>query len=546
MQNNGNGTFGTATNVTVGSSPVSVAVGDFNGDGKPDIVVADHGSDSVSLLLNNGSGGFSTVTNFTVSSNPYAVAVGDFNGDGKLDFASANADGTVTIFTGNGNGTFAATNYTVGTSPISALAAGDFNGDGKTDLAAASESSGNITILSNTTTIAPVSSTNLSVGSNKTIDGGNNFTSLLFSLTSNVSNTVSEVGVFAVNNDSGAITTANGTTLTPGQAGYTQAVLSESQILYGFDPVSVPSGSFSAQRQLLSPGSNLGFYIITNGTANQEQAALAGQITNKPNVFFNFSAANSDGLNHLQITSTGTNQFNLQWNTTLGSSSAFNGPLLSLSTTTSSQNLNEGIVNSLIDTRTTGALTVNFKVTSNALFSDFVGFYAIENTQGTITANGKTLNPGDAGYAAAAVSQVMSSLEFDQQIGTVTHSAAVYNPNDQPWQATLTDTFAAGQLYAPVLIANGNIQTFLAQNSSNSAPTNLNQGTAATPVAYFAFVNANGDGIDHVRSLPGYALGFKDFYGGGDLDYNDIVLNFSNASVSGVSAHPTSVVPTYA
>ena len=79
------GTFG------VCSAPYSVAVGDFNGDGKPDLVAANALSNNVSLLLNNGSGGFTSAGNFGVGDNPYSVAVGDFNGDGKPDIVSANA-----------------------------------------------------------------------------------------------------------------------------------------------------------------------------------------------------------------------------------------------------------------------------------------------------------------------------------------------------------------------------------------------------------------------------------------------------------------------
>jgi hypothetical protein len=67
-----------------------VAVGDFNGDGKLDLAVANENSHNVSVLLGNGSGGFGPATNFAAGA-PFSVAVGDFNGDGKLDLAIANA-----------------------------------------------------------------------------------------------------------------------------------------------------------------------------------------------------------------------------------------------------------------------------------------------------------------------------------------------------------------------------------------------------------------------------------------------------------------------
>ena len=70
--------------------PFSVAVGDFNGDGKQDLAVANQGSDNVSILLGDGTGNFSAPTNFAAGNGPCSVAVGDFNGDGKQDLAVAN------------------------------------------------------------------------------------------------------------------------------------------------------------------------------------------------------------------------------------------------------------------------------------------------------------------------------------------------------------------------------------------------------------------------------------------------------------------------
>src|SRR5207302_966492 len=131
---------------------ISVAVGDFNGDGRSDLAVANRGvlvSDpgSISILLGKGDGTFAAAVNYAASANPYSVAVGDFNGDGKSDLAVANVSGDLSILLGNGDGTFAAAvNYATGRSPVS-VAVGDFNGDGKSDLAVANSDSDNIAIL---------------------------------------------------------------------------------------------------------------------------------------------------------------------------------------------------------------------------------------------------------------------------------------------------------------------------------------------------------------------------------------------------------------
>ena len=138
-----------ASPVGVGNGPDSVAVGDFNGDGKLDLAVANLFSDNVTILLGDGKGGFSKPAGSPVGAGfePFSVAVGDFNGDGKPDLAVTSTVGGVTILLGDGKGGFP-TGATVGAgnSPVS-VAVGDFNGDGKLDLAVANDISGNVTIL---------------------------------------------------------------------------------------------------------------------------------------------------------------------------------------------------------------------------------------------------------------------------------------------------------------------------------------------------------------------------------------------------------------
>jgi hypothetical protein len=119
--------------------PTSVAVGDFNKDGLPDLAVAD-GSGFVSVLLGNGDGTFQAATDFGVGLAPGSVAVGDFNGDGILDLAVTHLqypNGGVSVLLGRGDGTFLpAQNFAAGIDPVF-VAVGDFNGDGKPDLAVA-------------------------------------------------------------------------------------------------------------------------------------------------------------------------------------------------------------------------------------------------------------------------------------------------------------------------------------------------------------------------------------------------------------------------
>jgi hypothetical protein len=132
----------------VGEYPYTLVQGDFNRDGNLDIVAANAGNNSVSVLTGNGSGGFAAGVFHSVGDEPRSLAAGDVNNDGLLDLVVANASDTVTTLLNRGNGTF--TNIT---SPaqlgnyVEEVALGDFNGDGQLDLVAASTNIGSLSLL---------------------------------------------------------------------------------------------------------------------------------------------------------------------------------------------------------------------------------------------------------------------------------------------------------------------------------------------------------------------------------------------------------------
>jgi hypothetical protein len=155
---NGDATFQTALDFDIGGTPISVAVGDFNGDGKLDLAVVTNPAspNQISILLGYGDGTFQAPVTYAAGSVPVSVAVGDFNGDGKLDLAVANISpgntgpSMVSVLLGNGDGTFQpAVEYGAGSdTDSSSVALGDFNGDGKLDLAVAySGSTNRVSIL---------------------------------------------------------------------------------------------------------------------------------------------------------------------------------------------------------------------------------------------------------------------------------------------------------------------------------------------------------------------------------------------------------------
>jgi hypothetical protein len=140
---NGNGTFGAPLSYPTSSYPGFTAVGDFNGDGKLDFVVDDYWG--ITVWLGNGNGTFQTPVRYAAGGLGEQCVVGDFNGDGKLDIAVINGN-IVSVLYGNGDGTFGTpVNYPAGSSPQYA-AVGDFNGDGKLDIAV-SQGSGMAVLL---------------------------------------------------------------------------------------------------------------------------------------------------------------------------------------------------------------------------------------------------------------------------------------------------------------------------------------------------------------------------------------------------------------
>ena len=139
----------------VGKQPKSVAIGDLNGDQRPDLAVANLGSDDVSVLLGTATGTFVPAASspLKVGKQPISVAIGDLNGDQHPDLAVTNASsGDVSVLLGTATGTFvpaAGSPLKVGEQPTS-VAIGDLNGDQHPDLAVANTLSHDVSAVSYT------------------------------------------------------------------------------------------------------------------------------------------------------------------------------------------------------------------------------------------------------------------------------------------------------------------------------------------------------------------------------------------------------------
>ena len=150
----GDGTFTVTGPFGTQFGPQGLVAGDFNGDGRLDLATPNYNSNSVTLLSNTSScssascGIFAAASTFSAATDPSAVATGDFNKDGILDLAIPNqGSNNVSILLGNSSGGFGtATNFTTGNAPV-AVAVADLNRDGNLDLAVVNGSGNSVSIL---------------------------------------------------------------------------------------------------------------------------------------------------------------------------------------------------------------------------------------------------------------------------------------------------------------------------------------------------------------------------------------------------------------
>ncbi len=144
----GDGTFAPASIFSTGGPPSAIASGDFNHDGNLDLAITNQAANRVLVFLGRGNGTFGPATPFPVGCQPSSVAVADVNGDGIPDLVTAGSgDSTVSVLLGNGDGSFAPPKtFAAGARP-SSVAIGDVNGDGRLDLVVANSGDNSVSVL---------------------------------------------------------------------------------------------------------------------------------------------------------------------------------------------------------------------------------------------------------------------------------------------------------------------------------------------------------------------------------------------------------------
>ncbi|MEO1433339.1 MAG: DUF4114 domain-containing protein, partial [Cyanobacteria bacterium J06633_8] len=316
-------------------------------------------------------------------------------------------------------------------------------------------------------------------------------TNIKFTLANNDNEKVNEVGVFVVDDENGNI---GGNA--PGSEGYLQAALQRSEVI--FSAVADRPSGFDLgdiERVLeVDSDANLGFYLISDGTTDTALAELeANGTTNLPVFFPDFS--------NLKVSDLATNGFNLNWSEQ-ASVGDFTDMELNIEVTEDAlpvgTQLQGQTQNELIDlSNETGQVSVSVEVHREAAFDNLIGFYQVVDSNGGIDIDGDGVvdfNPGDAGYEEAALTNRITTLDLLQ--------------TDDQQTSTFDGTFDGGSILASFMVVDGTVDEAINNNAE----------------VYFSFLGANSDGVDHIRLLGDNTFGYEDLTGGGDFDYNDMIV----------------------
>ncbi|MCC5650016.1 DUF4394 domain-containing protein [Nostoc sp. XA013] len=470
--------------LTVAESPTGTVA-----FGNPTYTVAENGTAiALDLIRTGGSSGAFTVD--LAATGGTATPGSDYNGTPvTVTFADGQTTATATLnitddslAEGNEAVTLSLKNPTNG-AVLGAQDTAIFN-------IADNDNGGNITIdgggiLINTVgTIA----TNFAANGSAIISIANNFQSFVqFSLSSRKNTFANEIVAFTVDDDLGTI---NG--VAPNATGYLEAAIARSRTIFS-TLSNNPNGFGGELSSILDFGSNARFstLLIQNGSLDELRA---GKISAN-SVFLSSQTS-------VRISSATASNFTFGFEDSSNSgNNDFNDIVLDVKTVTQSASAGSALQgqSEVLDLRSlTGQVSTLFTVNREAAFDNFVGFYRVVDQNGGIDTNGDgtvDILPGGTGYAQAAVNNHITGIDLSVK-------------NQQT--ATLPGQFVGGSIFAPFLIANASVNEVV-------------NGQKLDQV-YFAYLGANSDQTDHIRLLGNNTFGFEDLRGGGDKDFNDLIV----------------------
>jgi hypothetical protein len=331
-----------------------------------------------------------------------------------------------------------------------------------------------------TSTVAPIAT---SPGLLQLSQGAGTNASLLFSKTGHQTANRNELGIFTVDDNNGAI---NG--VTPGQSGYLAEVAKRSQVVFSSLSESLIDTALdkSLTRNIsLAANSKVGFYLAVNDSIDSPTAPA--------NVLFSIPSS-STSFQNAKITPDATGVQVAFEDVKNGGDQDFNDLVFKINTATNPPPLGitqQGSKEIFDLTGITVGAKANFEIQRDAGFNNHVGFYKVEDALGTIRVGNVLIKPGENGYRQAAVQGRIAGVDLTGMDNQTTIGSA---------------DFAGGAIYAPFLIADASV------------------GNADFSNVYTAYSLGNADKVDHIRLLGDNTFGFEDLNGGGDQDFNDLIV----------------------
>jgi hypothetical protein len=333
-------------------------------------------------------------------------------------------------------------------------------------------------------------------------------TQFVQSIPSSITSNVHEIGIFKVDNDQGYIGN-----LSPDSPDYLQAAISQTRTQSLLSVITDRPNGFDLKKlkRVLDhiQDSKFGIYVITDSTMDAVQQEW--EDTGKTTIPVLLSTQSS-----LDITELVGGEYQLSWTDT--ENNVINTIVVdtqgSTDTLAIGSNLQGSRHSDLLDLRElTGEVNVEVSLFREAGYDNTVGFYAVDPSGQVVdpltglAVSGPAHREADLfEIAANAQDYQQKALQYRTDIALSVENQAVF---------TQTSQLLGGFIYAPFIVQNGSFEQFSDSDLSND------------PSVFFPYLGVNSDKVDHIRLLGNNLWGFEDLTGGGDRDYNDMIVKLN-------------------